>query len=242
MRVTIILALIIIGFADTADAAQVRVTGNTRTNERVRGDALRQLFIIAGARLHCDMAPELIEMELLPASFAPPQPPPYATTTAYEKWTVTACGQTEPFLLSFSTLPPPNPDNGVAIGVHHPFPSEADAVAASGAANTAGTTNIPLSGNTTAAQAVVAEVLTRVSGFGVERLRCSTLSGVQTEILPTTFVPRITDRGPVGSTYERWTVNFCGQSVPFLLILTVAPPPQTNTAFRIVHPFPPEER
>jgi hypothetical protein len=98
------------------------LAGKTTAGPALIDDALRNVLLIAQARLNCTNV-ELVESEILPSDFRPAgvTTPEGSTNAAYERWNITLCGKMEPFLLAFWEVR----DHGTLFGVTYPFPAQA---------------------------------------------------------------------------------------------------------------------
>lgn len=97
---------------------------------------------------------------------------------------------------------------------------------------------LTFSGTTSASQLLIQDVVRNVMEVGGDELNCSRPDEVIAEALPEDFAPPTPDPAPEGASepiYERWTVSFCGNQVPFLL--TFWNLEQGGTAFDLDYPF-----
>jgi hypothetical protein len=94
----------ILAFASSVAQDQVRFTGNTTADETLMHDAFQGIALYIRESLKCSGI-ELVEAEVLPPdSVKRDESQPEGTNPAtYERWTVTYCGKTQPFLVVFWT-------------------------------------------------------------------------------------------------------------------------------------------
>lgn len=99
---------------------QLRFTGNTRADNTLIKDSLRNVKLIAQGKFGCQSI-EAVEAEVLPLDYKPPGGPypEGEATSQYESWLVTVCGRKEKFMLA-TWRTPPTP--GVMFRVGYPFP------------------------------------------------------------------------------------------------------------------------
>lgn len=120
MRLRILIGLLIIATAlSSAKADQVHFVGQTTADPTLMRDALRNVLLIAQARLNCSTL-EVVKSEIMPSLFTPPggRGPEGSAKTTYERWTATLCGKDVPFLLGFWAAS----DGGTMFRVQYPFP------------------------------------------------------------------------------------------------------------------------
>jgi hypothetical protein len=101
-----------------AHAAQVGFQGMTTANQQLIQDATQSLMALGKSRYNCP-APDLIESEMLPSTYAADTHqavPPSGKATVYEKWNVTFCGNVVSLLMIFM----PQQKGGVTFGIQ-PF-------------------------------------------------------------------------------------------------------------------------
>jgi hypothetical protein len=123
MRVALVLTAMGVLIGPPVEAETFRFTGTTTVDMTVAKDALRVVQQIGSAKLDCGVI-QSVEVEVLPSTYAPSNTDNYAGSAkeTYERWTVTLCGKTEPFLLGFW----PASDGGVMFHVGYPFPPDAN--------------------------------------------------------------------------------------------------------------------
>jgi hypothetical protein len=100
---------------------------------------------------------------------------------------------------------------------------------------------IGITGRTAAPDAQVAQAaLDEVGAFASAKtstMQCGQRGGAKAALMPKRWVPadpafRI---GPKGARYERWDVDLCGKSVPFLVVFWKH---KGRPDFQVAHPFP----
>jgi hypothetical protein len=98
-----------------------------------------------------------------------------------------------------------------------------------------------ITGRTTAPDTQAAKAaLNEVGAFASARqstMKCGQMGGAKASLMPKRWVPadpnfRI---GPKGARYERWEVELCGKSVPFLVVFWKH---KGRPDFQVAHPFP----
>jgi hypothetical protein len=113
--------LIVLALAPLAvKAEQLRFTGQTRADVPLIKNVLRNVQLIAKARMSCEVI-ESVEALVLPDDFSPEGTGPEGDAKAqYERWLVSLCGHKESFLVAtwHQTNTP-----GVMFRVGFPFPS-----------------------------------------------------------------------------------------------------------------------
>ena len=97
-----------------AAQAQVRFTGQTTADVTLIKDVLGNIQLYGEARLKCARI-DSVSSEILPRSYQRPLPAPEGSNPArYERWTVTLCGTSTDFLVTFWQSPG---DDGTTFGV-----------------------------------------------------------------------------------------------------------------------------
>jgi hypothetical protein len=117
--------LIIVAMPAPARADQLHFTGQTRVDGAVVRDAMQNVAQVAAGAEHCNQL-TAVEASLLPDGWAPSDPAYRvgpAASTRYERWDVSLCGRTVPFLLGFW----PAPEGGMMFQVGYPYPEAAPA-------------------------------------------------------------------------------------------------------------------
>jgi hypothetical protein len=109
-----------------ARADPVHFTGTTTVDRTVIADALQQVKNVGLAKLKCGEMTS-VESSILTATYSPKDTQNYAEPgkETYERWVVTFCGKTVPFLLGFW----PASDGGTMFHVSYPFPADANSAA-----------------------------------------------------------------------------------------------------------------
>ncbi len=99
---------------------------------------------------------------------------------------------------------------------------------------------IGITGRTRAPDATIAQsALNEAGGFASgESLKCSEMAGADARLMPKGWVPadpnfRI---GPKGARYERWELETCGRSEPFLVVFWKDK--KAGPQYQVAHPFP----
>ena len=99
---------------------------------------------------------------------------------------------------------------------------------------------VHFTGDTSADAAVIRDALQNVLRVTAVSEHCSTMSAVQSSLLPQNYrPPRGYDAAPATAHYERWDVTLCGRVVPFLLGFWT--PAEGGTMFQIGYPYPTDE-
>jgi hypothetical protein len=80
--------------------------------------------------------------------------------------------------------------------------------------------------------------LQEAGGFAARSLKCSDMGGAVASLMPKGWVPadpnfRI---GPKGARYERWEIQACGRSEPFLVVFWKDR--KAGPQYQVGHPFP----
>jgi len=113
------------------------------------------------------------------------------------------------------------------------------AAAALAAPDAAALTKIGITGQTAAPDASVAQAaLNEAGGFASgHSLKCSDMKGAKASLMPEGWVPADPNfhLGPKGARYERWEIELCGKSVPFLVVFWTD---KGRPDFQVAHPFP----
>jgi len=98
---------------------------------------------------------------------------------------------------------------------------------------------VGITGRTAAPDVAVAQAaLKEAGGFASgEALKCGEMGRVEASLMPRKWVPadpsfRI---GPKGARYERWDIQLCGKTVPFLVVFWKD---KGRSDFQVAHPFP----
>jgi hypothetical protein len=100
---------------------------------------------------------------------------------------------------------------------------------------------IGITGRTAAPDAASAQAaLNEVGGFASARqstMKCGERGAVKASLMPKRWVPADPNfrLGPKGARYERWDVELCGKSVPFLVVFWKH---KGRPDFQVAHPFP----
>lgn len=100
---------------------------------------------------------------------------------------------------------------------------------------------IGITGRTAAPNAQVAkEALDQVGVFASAKqgkLHCGERGAAKASLMPKRWVPADPNfrLGPKGARYERWDVELCGKSVPFLVVFWKH---KGRPDFQVAHPFP----
>jgi hypothetical protein len=79
---------------------------------------------------------------------------------------------------------------------------------------------LPFSGTTFASELLIHDVMRKVMEVGDAEFDCPAPDAVVAEVSPVDFQPTdpaLTPVGAVQTVYERWTIGFCGNTVPFLI-------------------------
>ncbi len=95
---------------------------------------------------------------------------------------------------------------------------------------TACATTVPISGETKASALLKSDTVSHVSFRAKIETKCDSIESINTEVLKVNA--GTTGNGGVwkqGSVQERWTVNMCGQAIPYLITFT--PDGQGGTYF-----------
>jgi hypothetical protein len=104
----------------SSKADQLKFTGQTRADVPLIKDVLRNVQMIAKARMSCESI-ESVEATVLPDGFSPEGARPEGEANAqYERWQISLCGSKEDFLVA--TWRQPNTP-GVMFRIGFPFPS-----------------------------------------------------------------------------------------------------------------------
>jgi hypothetical protein len=113
------------------------------------------------------------------------------------------------------------------------------ATAAATAPDAAALAKIGISGQTAAPDASIAQAaLNEAGGFAAgESLKCSDMKGAKAALMPEGWIPADPNfrLGPKGARYERWEIELCGKSVPFLVVFWTD---KGRPDFQVAHPFP----
>lgn len=118
-RVILGVAVVLSVLSFSAHADQVRFTGRTTADATLIRDTLRNVLVIARARLNRSST-NLVTAEVLPPGYVPVGSKPEGSAkTTYERWTVALCGNDVPFLIAFWGAPA----GGTMFRVGYPFPS-----------------------------------------------------------------------------------------------------------------------
>lgn len=97
---------------------------------------------------------------------------------------------------------------------------------------------LSFTGTTSASERLIHDVMRNVMDLGDEEFDCPMPESVVADVLPDTFQPAspaATPKGARKQVYERWTIDFCGDEVPFLLTFWTLE--QGGTAFDLDYPF-----
>lgn len=97
---------------------------------------------------------------------------------------------------------------------------------------------LSFTGTTSASELLIQDVMRNVMDIGDEDLDCPMPESVVADVLPDDFQPVDPAPAPKGArepVYERWTIDFCGDEVPFLLTFWTME--QGGTAFDLDYPF-----
>jgi hypothetical protein len=96
---------------------------------------------------------------------------------------------------------------------------------------------VRVTGNTTANDELLHDTLNNLTQFA-PTFDCDRISTVDTHVFPPDSIPRYAsyrvDRDKVS--YERWTANFCGKFVKFMVIYITDP--EGGTFIKIEYPYP----
>jgi hypothetical protein len=84
---------------------------------------------------------------------------------------------------------------------------------------------------------IARSALQEAGGFGAGSLKCGDMGAAKASLMPKGWVPadpnfRI---GPKGARYERWEIELCGRSEPFLVVFWKH---KGRPDFQVAHPFP----
>jgi len=119
------IAAVVIGLAVSLSSAatsadQGRFTGDTTAGATLIGDALRNVMLVTSAKWGCSTL-DLVKSEVLPPSYVPVDAAQVSgsATVKYERWAVTACSRTEPFLFGWWA---DRENGGSLFRVSYPFP------------------------------------------------------------------------------------------------------------------------
>lgn len=97
---------------------------------------------------------------------------------------------------------------------------------------------VAVTGRTKAPDPKTAQAALQEAGvFAARSLKCSDTGGAVASLMPKRWAPadpnfRI---GPKGARYERWEVQMCGRSEPFLVVFWTD---KGHPEFQVAHPFP----
>ncbi|MDY6981782.1 MAG: hypothetical protein SV422_01705 [Pseudomonadota bacterium] len=97
---------------------------------------------------------------------------------------------------------------------------------------------LSFTGTTSASEMLIRDVMRNVMDLGDEEFDCPMPESVVADVLPAQFQPANPVAAPKGArkqVYERWTIDFCGDTVPFLLTFWTLE--QGGTAFDLDYPF-----
>lgn len=97
---------------------------------------------------------------------------------------------------------------------------------------------LSFTGTTLASEMLIQDVMRNVMEIAAEDLDCAMPDAVVADLLPESFRPAKPATAPEGAgkpVYERWTIDFCGDEVPFLLTFWTLE--QGGTAFDLDYPF-----
>ena len=97
---------------------------------------------------------------------------------------------------------------------------------------------LSFTGTTSASEMLIHDVMRNVMDLGDEEFDCPMPESVVADTLPDDFQPENPAPMPKGArkqVYERWTIDFCGDEVPFLLTFWTLE--QGGTAFDLDYPF-----
>jgi hypothetical protein len=114
-------------------------------------------------------------------------------------------------------------------------------IAAAAAPDAAALARIGITGRTAAPDAAVAQAaLNEVGAFASAKqstMKCGERGGAKASLMPTRWVPADPNfrLGPKGARYERWEVDLCGKSVPFLVVFWKH---KGRPDFQVAYPFP----
>jgi hypothetical protein len=95
-----------------------------------------------------------------------------------------------------------------------------------------------VAGETRAPNPEIAQAaLQEAGGFALRSLKCGEVGSAKASLMPKGWVPadpnfRI---GPKGARYERWELQACGRSEPFLVVFWKH---KGRPDFQVAHPFP----
>lgn len=115
------------------------------------------------------------------------------------------------------------------------------AAAPAPAADSAALAKLGITGRTAAPDAATAQAaLNEAAGFAAgQALKCSEAGGARASLMPQGWVPADPNfrLGPKGARYERWEIQLCGKSEPFLVVFWTD---KGRHDFQVAHPFPAE--
>ena len=119
LRILAALAVLAAAASPAAHADDIYFRGKTTASAALRKEVLKQITDVGVADLNCNVI-DTVEFKILPPAYAPAiaDDPSAPAKEAYEKWTVTMCGQISPFLVGFWRAP----DGAAKFRVIHPFP------------------------------------------------------------------------------------------------------------------------
>jgi hypothetical protein len=113
-------------------------------------------------------------------------------------------------------------------------------ILAAGMTGPARADQVHFTGDTSADATVIRDALQNVLRVAAVSEHCSTMSAVQSSLLPQDYrPPQGYDAAPATAHYERWDVTLCGRVVPFLLGFWT--PAEGGTMFQIGYPYPADE-
>ena len=98
---------------------------------------------------------------------------------------------------------------------------------------------MPVTGKTAAPDSKTAgAALQEAAGFAARSLECGQVGTAKASLMPKKWVPadpnfRI---GPKGARYERWEIQACGKSEPFLVVFWKDK--KAGPQYQVGHPFP----
>ena len=92
---------------------------------------------------------------------------------------------------------------------------------------------VRFTGDTTANEQLIQDVLQNIVEYVHESLKCPTIDGIESAVLPESSVKRDASEpeGTGPATFERWTVSFCGKKQPFDVVFWEAK--EGGTMYRV---------
>ncbi|HEY0961874.1 MAG TPA: hypothetical protein VGE69_05910 [Pseudomonadales bacterium] len=97
---------------------------------------------------------------------------------------------------------------------------------------------LSFTGTTSASEMLIQDVMRNVMDIGDDDLGCPMPESVVADVLPPGFQPTDPAPAPKGArkpVYERWTIEFCGDEIPFLMTFWTMD--QGGTSFDVDYPF-----